>query len=106
MTKKPMVIKIRSLVRRFLVVSTRASNSQETKLLQCVHYKFLCMVCYTIPSIFLVSTIFQLKTFLLCENLVIKALTNLMAHFLFFSLIILNHCDIYVVYACTYKLEL
>src|SRR4051812_38256663 len=42
------------------------------------------MVCYTIPSIFLFSSIFQLKTILLCENLVIKALTNLMAHFIFF----------------------
>src|SRR3954469_23276185 len=36
-------------------------------------------------SIFLFSTIFQLKTILLCENLVIKALTNLMAHFIFFA---------------------
>src|SRR3954471_6167506 len=52
---------------------------------QSVHYKLLCMVCYTIPSIFLFSTIFQLKTILLCEKLVIKSLTNLMAHFIFFS---------------------
>ena len=36
-------------------------------------------------SIFLFSTIFKLKTILLCENLVIKALTNLMAHFIFLS---------------------
>src|SRR3954467_13429498 len=43
------------------------------------------MVCYTIPSIFLFSAIFQLKSILLCENLVIKALTNLMAHFIFFA---------------------
>src|SRR3954469_6684142 len=43
------------------------------------------MVCYTIPSIFLFSSIFQLKTILLGENLVIKALTNLMAHFIFFA---------------------
>src|SRR3954469_9256073 len=85
MTKKPMVIKIRSLVRRFLVVSTRASNSQETQLFQSVHYKFLCMVCYTIPSIFLFLAIFQLKGILLCENLVIKALTNLMERFIFFA---------------------
>src|SRR3954467_1691628 len=63
---------------------TNASNSQETKLFQSVHYKFLCMVCYTIPSIFLFSATFQLKSILLCENLVIKALTNLMAHFIFF----------------------
>src|SRR5215216_1520677 len=41
--------------------------------------------CYTIPTIFLFSAIFQLKTILLCENLVIKALTNLMAHFVFFA---------------------
>src|SRR3954467_11379224 len=64
---------------------TNASNSQETKLFQSVHYKFLCMVCYTIPSIILFSAIFQLKSILLCENLVIKALTNLMAHFIFFA---------------------
>src|SRR3954471_19841461 len=64
------------------------------------------MVCYTIPSIFLFSAIFQLKSILLCENLVIKALTNLMAHFIFLHLINLNHCVIYVVYACTYTLEL
>src|SRR3954465_10378192 len=51
---------------------------------QSIHYKLLCMVCYIIPSILLFSTIFQLKTILLCENLVIKALTNLMAHFIFF----------------------
>src|SRR3954471_23176464 len=63
--------------------STRASNSQETKLFQSVHYKFLCMVCYTIPSIFLFSSIFQLKSIFLYANLVIKALTNLMAHFIF-----------------------
>src|SRR4051812_16320629 len=50
-----------------------------------VHYKFLCMVCYTIPSIFLFSSIFQLKSILLCEKLVIKALTNLMAHFIFLA---------------------
>src|SRR4051812_27955226 len=50
-----------------------------------VHYKLLFMVHYTIPSIFLFSTIFQLKTILLCKNLVIKALTNLMAHFIFFA---------------------
>src|SRR4051812_14697927 len=37
------------------------------------------------PSIFLFSAIFQLKTILLCENLVIKALTNLMAQFIFFA---------------------
>src|SRR3954469_1220638 len=65
--------------------STHASNSQETKLFQSVHYKLLCMVCYTIPSIFLFSAIFQLKTILLCENLVIKPLTNLMAHFILFA---------------------
>src|SRR3954465_713958 len=35
--------------------------------------------------IFLFSTIFQLKTILLCENLAIKALTNLMAHFILFA---------------------
>src|SRR3954467_13239327 len=64
---------------------TNASNSQETQLFQSVHYKILCMVCYTIPSIFLFSAIFQLKTSLLCENLVIKSLTNLMAHFIFFA---------------------
>src|SRR4051794_285715 len=64
------------------------------------------MVCYTIPSIFLLSTIFQLKTILLCENLVIKALTNLMAHLYCLTLINLNYCDNFVVYACTYKLEL
>ena len=63
--------------------STHASNPQETKLFQRVHYKFLCMVCYAIPSIFLFSSIFQLKSILLCENLVIKALTKLMAHFTF-----------------------
>ena len=62
------------------------------------------MVCYTIPSIFFFSSIFQLKSILLCENLVIKALTNLMAHFIFLPLINLNQCVIYVVYACTYKL--
>src|SRR3954467_10476146 len=50
-----------------------------------VHYKLLCMVCYTIPSIFLFSAIFQLNSILLCEKLVIKALTNLMAHFIFFA---------------------
>src|SRR3954463_13396774 len=43
------------------------------------------MVCYTIPSIFLFLAIFQFKTILLCENLVIKALTNLMTHFIFFA---------------------
>src|SRR3954470_3903156 len=43
------------------------------------------MVCYTIQSIFLFSAIFQIKNILLCENLVIKALTNLMAHFIFFD---------------------
>src|SRR3954469_17969303 len=52
---------------------------------QSFHYKLLCMVCYTIPTIFLFSSIFQLKTILLCENLVIKALMNLMAHFILFS---------------------
>src|SRR3954469_19852151 len=52
---------------------------------QSVHYKFLCIVCYTIPSIFLFLAIFQLKTILLCENLVIKVLKILMAHFIFFS---------------------
>src|SRR3954471_8344769 len=56
-----------------------------TKLFQSVHYKFLCMVCYTIPSIFLFSAIFQLKSILLCENLVIKALTTLMEHFIFLA---------------------
>src|SRR4051812_26548521 len=66
-----------------MVSSNNDSNSQETKLFQSVQYKLLCMVCYTIPSIFLFSAIFQLKTILLCENLVIKALTNLMAHFIF-----------------------
>src|SRR3954466_2161261 len=60
-------------------------QSQETKFFQSVHYKLLCMVCFTIPSIFLFSAIFQFKTILLCENLVIKALTNLMAHFIFFA---------------------
>src|SRR5215216_5730901 len=64
------------------------------------------MVCYTIPSIFWFSAIFQLKSILLCENLVIKALTNLMAYFIFFDLMNLNHCDNFVVYSCTYKLEL
>src|SRR4051812_22844616 len=68
-----------------MVSSNNDSNSQETKLFQSVHYKFLCMVCYTIPSIFLFSAIFQLKRILLCENLVIKALANLMAHFIFFT---------------------
>src|SRR3954470_24770439 len=75
-------------------------------LFQSVHYKFVCMVCYTIPSIFLFSAIFQLKSILLCENLVIKALKNLMTHLYLFPLINLNHCVIYVVYACTYTLEL
>src|SRR4051812_8973200 len=64
------------------------------------------MVCYTIPSIFLFSSIFQLKTILLCENLVIKALTNLMAHFIFFAPNKLEPFWRYVVYACTYTLEL
>src|SRR3954466_128787 len=83
---------------------SHASKSQETKLFQSVHYKFLCMVCYTIPSIFLFYLSSKLN--LLCENLVIKALTNLMAHFIFLPLINLNHCVIYVVYACTFTLEL
>src|SRR3954469_7089687 len=86
--------------------STHASNSQETKLFQSVHYKLLCMVCYTIPSIFLFSAIFQLKTILLCENLVIKALMNLMAHFIFFSPNKLEPLCLYFVNACTYMLEL
>ena len=51
----------------YWVSSTQASNSQETKLFQSVHYKFLCMVCYTIPSIFMFLSIFQIK-FLLIEN--------------------------------------
>src|SRR3954462_768546 len=64
------------------------------------------MVCCTIPSIFLFSAIFQLKTIFLCENLVIKALTNLMAHFIFFAPNKLEPLCLYVVYACTYTLEL
>src|SRR3954467_9386664 len=66
--------------------------------------KFLCMVCYTIPSIFLFYLSSKLN--LLCKKLVIKALTNLIAHFIFLALINLNHCVICVVYACTYTLEL
>src|SRR3954465_15789193 len=61
------------------------NTNHNTLPFQSVQYKFLCMVCYTIPSIFLFSSIFQLKSILLCENLVIKALTNLMAHFIFLS---------------------
>src|SRR3954469_6382457 len=57
-------------------------------------------------SIFLFSSIFQLKTILLCKNLVIKALKELDGTLYSLPLINLNHCDNFVVYACTYKLEL
>ena len=52
-----------------------------------------------IPSIFMLLSIFQIK--LVMWKLVIKALTNLMAHFTFLHLINLNHCaHLCCVYAC------
>ena len=69
----------------------------KTKLFQRVHHTYL--LAYAIPSIFMFLSTFQIK--LVMRKLVIKALTNLMAHFTFLHLINLNHCiHLCCVYAC------
>ena len=52
------------------------------KLLQRVHHTYL--LAYAIPSIFMFLSTFRIK--LVMRKLVIKALTNLMAHFTFLAL--------------------
>src|SRR4051812_39857816 len=54
----------------------------------------------------LILSIFQFKSILLCENLAIKALTNLMAHFIFLAPNKLKPLCHLCLYACTNTLEL
>ena len=70
----------------------------KTKLFQRVHHTYL--LAFAIPSIFMFLSTFRIK--LVMRKLVIKALTNLMTHFIFLHLINLNHCaHRCCVYACT-----
>src|SRR3954465_13239571 len=71
----------------------------------CVHHIYL-VALFLFQENSQASSIFQIKKYFVMSKLVSKALTNLMAHLIFLPLIDLNHCLIYVVYACTYTLEL
>ena len=74
----------------------------KTKLFQRVHHTYL--LAFVIPSIFMFLSTFRIK--LVMRKLVIKALTNLVAHSTFLAPNKLEPLWSYVVYACTYTLEL
>jgi hypothetical protein len=68
------------------ISSTRASNSQKTKLFQCVYRTYLLAICSSKVHLTCFYLSFKLNSFGFMWKLVSKALTNLMAHFIFLIL--------------------
>ena len=81
---------------------THVSNSLNQIFPKCPPYLPISIICYfRAYSICLVF--FRIKCLLVMRKLVSKALTNLMAHFIFLHLINLNHC---VLLCCAYACKL
>src|SRR3954470_2590539 len=64
----------------------------KTNIVKRVHHTYL-LASLLFHAYLLCLVFFQIKCLLVMQKLVSKALTNLMAHFIFFHLINLNHCD-------------